>query len=146
MATDGNEAEEHAPDLLRAAQAEHSAGRIDAALGLARRAIDIDLGFADAWVYLGTTLITRKLSFFEGLAALDEALALAPTDAGVNYSAGWCYEFVAHRLARQPAAGLDARELFERAAGYLRRCIELEPEPGLKEDAEDLLEAIENRR
>ncbi len=77
--------------LLRQAQDLHAAGRIDEALATARRAIEAAPDFADAWMYLGTTLITKRLAFQQGLEAIDRSLALAPDDPGVNYSAGWCY-------------------------------------------------------
>ncbi len=97
-------------------------------------------------MYLGTTLITRRLAFLEGLKALEHASALAPDDAGVAYSMGWCYEFVAYRLEKQATKPYrDPIELYERAAERLRHCIALDPEPGLQEDARDLLDSIEVR-
>ncbi len=141
---DTNTAE--ARTVLLRAQQEHSAGKIDEAIADARRAISLAPTLHDAWVYLGTTLITRKLNFEAGLGALEKALALAPDDPGVQYSAGWCYEFVAYRLSRQDGPPFrDPEELFRLAADHLRRCIELDPEPGLEEDAADLLQSIEDR-
>ena len=132
--------------VLLEALHEHSAGKIDEAIAGARRAISLAPALYDAWVYLGTTLITRRLGFEAGLAALEHALALAPDDPGVQYSAGWCYEFVAYRLARQGGQPFrDPEELLRLAADHLRRCIALDPEPGLKEDAQDLLQSIEDR-
>jgi tetratricopeptide (TPR) repeat protein len=131
--------------LLQMAKERHAANS-EEALALARRAIKVAPDLADAWSYLGTTLITRRLDFSNGLAALDRSAELAPDDPGVNYTLGWCYEFVAYRLSRQGSGAGDPEELFDRAARYLRHCIELNPEQGLKEDAEDLLAAIENRR
>ena len=132
--------------LLQGAQEKHAAGRIDEALELARQAIGVAPELADAWAYLGTTLITRRLDFASGLAALERAAQLAPDDPAVNYTLGWCFEFVAYRLSRPGSGGQDSDEFFERAAKHLRRCLELNPEQGLKEDAEDLLAAIEDRR
>ena len=141
---DGNTFE--ARRVLIRALLEHAAGKIDEAIAGARRAIDLDPALADAWSYLGTTLTTRKLDFAAGLAALEKALALAPDDPGVQYSAGWCYEFVAYRLSRLGVRPFrEPDELFRLAADHLRRCIELDPEPGLKEDARDLLQSIEDR-
>jgi tetratricopeptide (TPR) repeat protein len=132
--------------LLRLAQQAHTAGRIDEALATVRRAVELDPSFADAWVYLGTTLVTRKLDFAAGLVALERALALAPDDPGVQYSLGWCYEFVAYRLSRQDGRHFrDPNELLRLAALHLKRTIELDPEPGLKDDAADLLQSIEDR-
>ena len=132
--------------LLRAAQKEHEAGRIDAALALALQAKGVDPDFAPARLYEGTTLITRKLDFPAGLAAIESALALAPDDPGMQYSAGWCYEFVAYRLARAGGRPLrDPDELFQIAAVHLERCIALDPEAKLREDAEGLLQSIRER-
>jgi tetratricopeptide (TPR) repeat protein len=138
--------DEAAREKLRQAQRLHSENRIDEALQEAREAIRMAPGLAEAWMYLGTTLITRKLLFPQGLEALERAIELAPDDPGVQYSAGWCYEFVAYRLSRQATKPYrDPDELFELAMEHLRRCIELEPEQGLQEDAEDLLASIEAR-
>jgi hypothetical protein len=71
---------------------------------------------------------------------------LAPDDAGVAYSLGWCLEFVAYRLEKENRrTALDPIELYERAAVELQRCIDLKPEQGLADDAADLLAAIEQR-
>lgn len=139
-------AQDEARNLLREAQDAHTAGDIPAAIELARRAIDLWPEFTEAWMYLGTTLVTRRLAFQEGLAALERAGELAPEDPGVQYSLGWCYEFVAYRLTKQSTHPFrDPDELWGIAANYLRRCIELNPEQGLREDAEDLLASIEAR-
>ncbi len=131
---------------LRKAHALHEQRHIDDAIAAAREAIDAWPEYVDAWSYLGTTLITRRLAFAEGLAALERAYELAPDDAGIVYGLGWCYEFVAYRL--QHAGGTPYRdpiELFRLAAAMLQRCIDLNPEKGLREDAEDLLASIESR-
>ena len=136
--------EQAAREHLKRAQELHTEGRIDEALQEARRAVDAWLGFVEAWMYAGTTLVTRKLAFREGLAALERALALAPDDPGVNYSLGWCYEFVAYRLEKQATTPYrNPLQLYGLAAHFLQRCIELQPEQGLLEDAEDLLASIE---
>lgn len=128
------------------AHALHSEGRIDDAIATARRAIELDPAYVDAWSYLGTTLVTRKLRFEDGLAALERAYELAPDDAGIVYGLGWCYEFVAYRLQKtggQPYR--DPIELYQKAAVLLQRCIDLNPEKGLRDDAADLLSSIEAR-
>jgi tetratricopeptide (TPR) repeat protein len=131
--------------LLRAHEL-HAERRIDESIAAAREAIALQPNYVDAWSYLGTTLITRKLAFAEGLAALEQAEALAPDDAGIVYGLGWCYEFVAYRLERQPSTPYrDPTELYKLAAAKLQRCIDLDPEQGLREDAEDLRAAIEVR-
>jgi tetratricopeptide (TPR) repeat protein len=135
-----------ATELLRQAQEQHSQGHIDQALASARTAIDTQPDYVEAWMYLGTTLITRRLAFADGLAALERASALAPDDPGVAYSMGWCYEFVAYRLEKQATKPYrDPLELYRLAADRLRHCIELDPEQGLKDDAQDLLDSIEAR-
>jgi tetratricopeptide (TPR) repeat protein len=138
--------EDEARTLLMRAHALHAERRIDEALAAAREAIAIRPHYVDAWSYLGTTLITRKLAFAEGLDGLEHAESLAPNDAGIVYGLGWCYEFVAYRLERQAAAPYrDPTELYRLAAAKLQRCIDLDPEQGLREDAEDLRAAIEVR-
>ena len=135
-----------AAELLARAQELHSQGNIDDALVTARSAIEAQPDHVEAWMYLGTTLITRRLAFVEGLSSLEHASALAPDDPGVAYSMGWCYEFVAYRLEKQAMKPFrDPIELYELAAERLRHCIALDPEPGLQEDAHDLLVGIEDR-
>jgi tetratricopeptide (TPR) repeat protein len=134
---------EDAQTALQHAQELHSAGRIDEALAEARRALDSDPDYVAALSYLGTTLVTRKLDYARGLEALERALALAPDDPGVHYSLGWLYEFVAYRLEKQAQKPYrDPLQLYQLAADRLRACIALDPEQGLREDAEDLLESI----
>ena len=133
-------------DLLMRAHSLHSEGQIDDAIATARQAIEVDPTYVNAWSYLGTTLITRKLRFEDGLAALERAYELAPDDAGIVYGLGWCYEFVAYRL--QKAGGTPYRdpiELYRLAAAMLQLCIDLNPEQGLRDDAADLLASIETR-
>lgn len=139
MPIPADEAETH----LKRAHELHGNHRIDEAVDEARAALLLRPDYVEALTYLGTTLITRRLSFREGLAVLEQAVAAAPADAGVRYSMGWCYEFVAYRLEKQATKPYrDPIELYELAAANLQRCIDLDPEPGLKADAEDLLEAI----
>jgi tetratricopeptide (TPR) repeat protein len=131
---------------LRRAQELHTQGSIDAALQEASAAIEAWPEFVEGWMYYGTTLVTRRLAFPEGLTALERALELAPDDPGVNYSLGWCYEFVAYRLEKQSTRPYrDPLELYRLAAHHLQRCIDLNPEQGLQDDAQDLLMSIEAR-
>lgn len=135
-----------AAERLKRAQDAHAAGRIDEALAEARAALASSPGYVPAMTYLGTTLITRRFAFAEGLQVLEAAVVEAPEDAGAWYSLGWCQEFVAYRLSKLATTPYrDPYALWAEAAESLRRCIALEPEPGLKEDAEDLLESIEPR-
>ncbi len=132
--------------------ARHEGGDIAGALAEARRALELAPDFADARSYLGSTLVTRQGRYAEGLAELERAREAAPEDPAVYYTLGWCYEFVAHRLSRRPqpsakggsasGGGLDRLELYRKAEAYLRRCLELNPEGKLKDDAEDLLSSI----
>jgi len=69
-----------------------------------------------------------------------------PRRPGALYSLGWCYEFVAYRLEKQPGRPYrDPAQLYELAAATLQRCIDLEPDPGLQDDAEKLRDTILDR-
>ena len=131
-----------ARDSLKAAMALHAQGDIDGALAEARNAIEAAPEFSEAHAYLGSTLITRKGRFAEGLEALARAEAAAPDDATLQYTLGWCCEFVAHRVSRRPQPGLDPDELYQRAEAHLRRCLELRPDVKIRDDAKDLLATI----
>ncbi len=131
-----------ARDSLKAAMVLHAQGDIDGALAEARNAIEAAPTFAEAHSYLGSTLITRKGRFAEGLDALEQAEAASPDDATLQYTLGWCCEFVAHRVSRRRQAGLDLDELYRRAEAHLRRCLELRPDAKIRDDAKDLLSSI----
>jgi tetratricopeptide (TPR) repeat protein len=96
--------------------------------------------------HLAMVLVTRQRRHAEGLALIDRATVLRPDDAGLWYAAGWCYEFAAHEIRRRPPArsSLDPRRLYEHAAQAFRRCLALHPEGKLVDDAEDLLDHVEN--
>ena len=69
-----------------------------------------------------------------------------PDDAGIVYGLGWCFEFVAYRLQKMPGRPYrDPIQLYQKAAALLQRCIDLNPEKGLRDDAADLLASIEAR-
>lgn len=131
-----------ARDLLRSAMTRHEANDIAGALEDARRALALAPDFADARSYLGSTLVTRRGRYAQGLAELERAREAAPDDPAIYYTLGWCYEFAAHGLSRRPRPGLDPNELYEKAEAYLRRCLDLDPRDKLKDDAEDLLSSI----
>ena len=131
-----------ARDRLREAMARHERGDIAGALAEARRALKLAPDFADARSYLGSTLVTRRGRFAEGLAELERAREAAPEDPAIYYTLGWCCEFAAHGLSRRPRAGLDPQELYRKAEAYLRRCLELKPEGKMRDDAQDLLASI----
>jgi len=135
---------ERARERLREAMARHERGDIGGALAEARRAIELAPGFADARSYLGSTLVTRRGDYRRGLEELERAAQLAPDDPAVQYTLGWCYEFVAHRIARRRERypNLDPDELYRKAEQALRRCLELDPPGKLKGDAQDLLASI----
>ena len=122
--------------------ARHECGDIDGALKEARHALALARDYADARSYLGSTLVTRKGRYADGLAELERAREAAPNDAAVLYTLGWCYEFVAYRLSRRAEPELDPQELWRKAEEYLRRCLELNPRGKLRDDAQDLLSTI----
>ena len=135
-----------AREALRHAQGLHGNGQIDDALNEARRAIAIAPAYVEALTYLGTTLITRRLAFADGLELLERAAELAAADASVHYSLGWCYEFVAYRLEKASGRPYrDPYELYELAAAELQRCLGSGPDKGMRDDAQDLLDSIERR-
>ena len=140
-----------AREHLRAAMARHEEGDIEGALAEARAALELAPQFADARSYLGSTLITKQGRYAEGLAELERAREAALDDPALHYTLGWCYEFVAYRLARArrrtrggtaAGGGLEPAELYHKAEASLRRCLELRPEAKLKDDAKDLLSSI----
>lgn len=131
-----------ARDHLKAALTLHADGDVDAALAEAQRAIESSPAFADAHSYIGSTLITRKGDYSGGLEALDAAERAAPSDPTLQYTIGWCCEFVAHRVSRRPQPGLDPDELYEQAERHLRRCLKLNPDDKIRDDAKDLLSSI----
>ncbi len=120
----------------------HERGDIDDAIAEAQKAIELDPAFAEALSYLGSTLVQRKGQFTDGLEYLAKAVDAAPDDPSIHYTAGWCCEFVAHRVGRRPRPGLDPGELYARAEQHLRRCLELGPDGKMRDDAKDLLSAI----
>ena len=120
----------------------HEQGNIEEAIEEARRALDVAPDFADALSYIGSTLITRKGQYAEGLGELKKALTAAPDDPSIHYTAGWCNEFVAHRVSRRPQPGLDPAELYARAEQQLRRCLDLNPDGKIRDDAKDLLSSV----
>ena len=120
----------------------HAQGDIDGALAEVRKAIEAAPAFAEAHSYLGSTLITRKGRFAEGLESLAQAEAASPDDPTLQYTLGWCCEFVSHRISRRPQAGLDPDELYRHAEAHLRRCLELRPDAKIRDDAKDLLATI----
>ena len=116
--------------------------RIEGALTKARAALELAPQFPEALSYLGATLVARAGRYEEGLTILEQAVAAAEDDATIHYTMGWNYEFVAYRVSRRPQRGLDSDQLFRKAESSLRRCLELEPEVKIKEDAQDLLSSI----
>ena len=110
-----------------------------------QRALDLDPDYVEALEHMATHLITRSRKYAEGLALIERATALQPEDAGIWYALGWCTEFAAHELHRRASSTeLDVHTLYERAAAAFRQCLALNPEGKLVDDAEDLLDHIEN--
>lgn len=124
----------------------HSAGEIRAAVAAAARAVELAPGFAEAHAYLGNTLVTRQRRFADGLAALRLATELAPRDATILYTTGWCHEYVAHALARprgsHQAVAEDAPTLYATARGYFFRALSAGPDDQLRGDIEDMLDVV----
>ena len=137
---------EDAQALLQRAMTLHAGGEIDAALAAAEEAVGLDPTFAEAHAYLGNTLVTRKRRFADGLAALERARAVAPRDATIAYTTGWCLEFVANALARPKAAHqavtASAEELYAAARAVMLEALELDPDDQLRGDIEDILDVI----
>src|SRR5688572_20445882 len=94
-------ASEAAQEHLKRAHGLLSERRTDEALAEARQALELVPDYVNALTMYGTTLVTRKLAFREGLEALERAVAVEPENAGAWYSLGWCEEFVAYRLEKQ---------------------------------------------
>jgi tetratricopeptide (TPR) repeat protein len=132
--------------LLRDAMNLHSAGRIDAALKTARRAVALAPRFAEAHVYLGNTLVTRQRQFADGLAALRHAIELSPNDATTIYTTGWCEEYVANALERprhpHQAVAEDAPMLYAAARAHFLQALAANPDDQLKADIEDMLDVV----
>ena len=135
--------------LLRQAMGLHSSGDVDGAIAIARQAIAVAPGFAEAHAYLGTTLVTRTRAFKDGLASLARAAALAPADVGRLYTLGWCQEFAAQAMARGGHRGrhqpMDrtSDELYAAAkANMLSARALCDPEDAILGDIEDVLDYI----
>jgi tetratricopeptide (TPR) repeat protein len=137
---------EETRSLLREAMSQHTAGRIDAALSTARRAIKLAPSFAEAHAYLGNTLVTRQRQFADGLAALRHAVELAPEDATILYTTGWCEEYVANALERprhrHQVVDQDAGTLYSLARTHFLRALDVNTDPLLKGDIEDMLDVV----
>lgn len=131
---------------LQRAMALHSSGEIDRALEAGARSVELSPEFADAHAYLGNTLVTRKRRFRDGLAAMDRAAELAPGDAAILYTAGWCHEYVANALerprTRHQAVEQDAPTLYAIARDYFLRALDADPDDQLKGDIEDMLDVV----
>jgi tetratricopeptide (TPR) repeat protein len=138
---------DEAQALLSEAMALHSRDDIDRALAKAHAAIERAPEFGEAYAYLGNTLVTRRRQFADGLAAMEQAIALLPEDATVRYTLGWCREFVAHAIERGRGGSFqsisdDAPTLYSRARETFLHALALDPDPGLRGDIEDMLDVI----
>jgi len=146
LAADTPPVSEAARSVLKRAMALHSSGEIDRALETAREAVEVAPGFADAHAYLGNTLVTRKRRFRDGLAAMNHAAELAPGDAAILYTAGWCHEYAANALERprtpHQAVNEDAETLYATAKAYFLRALNADPDDQLRGDIEDMLDVV----
>jgi tetratricopeptide (TPR) repeat protein len=137
---------EQARALLREAMSLHAAGRIDAALATAARATSVAPTFAEAYAYLGNTLVTRQRQFADGLQALHHAAELAPEDATILYTTGWCEEYVANALDRprrpHQAVAEDAPTLYVAARAHFLQALDANPDDQTKADIEDMLDVV----
>ena len=131
---------------LREAMRLHARDEVDAAIAAAEALVARVPDFCEAHAYLGNTLVTRKRRFADGLAALERAAALCPRDAGILYTLGWCREYVANALEKpraphQPVAH-DAATLYALTTEAMLAALDLDPEPGLRGDIEDILDVV----
>jgi len=77
---------------------------------------------------------------------IEHAVSIKPADPGLWYALGWLAEFVAHESQRRSSAPApDVRALYLRAEAAFQRCLGLQPEGKLKDDAEDLLDHVQNQ-
>jgi tetratricopeptide (TPR) repeat protein len=131
---------------LRSAMTLHGLGQIDAALKIAEEAVERWPDYGQALSYLGQTLITRKRRFADGLAILARAVAAAPHDPYILYTAGWCEEFIANALERPKGAhqpvGEHPRYYYAQAKQHMLAALALDPEDKLRGDVEDILDVI----
>lgn len=137
---------EQARSLLREAMQRHAASQIDTAIAKAKQATRLAPAFADAHAYLGNTLVTRKRRFADGLAFLRHAVELAPDDATILYTTGWCEEYVANALERprrqHQAVTEDAPTLYASARQHLFRALAAHPDAQMRGDIEDMLDVV----
>ncbi len=146
MSTGPDKPSGEARALFQRALERHAARDVAGSIALARQAIALDPAYPEALEHLGTLLVTRRRAYGEGLEMMERAAAARGDDPGLWYSLGWCCEFAAHELARRAGdvPDLEPRQLYERAAEAFRRCLGLHPEGKLADDAEDLLDHVEN--
>jgi tetratricopeptide (TPR) repeat protein len=131
--------------LFERARERHAARDFRESVRLLREALALAPDHVEALEMLGTTLVTRRRRYAEGLELLERTVQLRPDDPGLWYGIGWCREFAAHESRRRAGdPDIDPRALYESAADAFRRCLELKPEGKLEGDAEDLLDHVEN--
>ena len=121
-----------AAQALRHAMQLHAGGQIDAALAQASEVVERWPEYAQAFSYLGQTLVTRKRRFADGLAVLDRAVELGGNDPYILYSAAWCREFAANAIERPKGAHQAVKEkpaqLYTKAHDELLRALTLDPD------------------
>jgi len=135
-----------AQKYLKLAMQYHAKSSIESAVAMVHKAIAIDPDFAEAYAYLGNTLVTRTRQFDEGLQALRHAIKLAPKDSTILYTTGWCEEYVANALEKprrkHQAVPENAEELYAVAKLHFLKALKFTSDPQLIGDIEDMLDVV----
>ena len=76
--------------LVAQSQDEAARGNLDAALDMARQAVEKDPAFAEAWKQQGNVLL-KKQAYEEAVQSLKTAAQIKPQDAGAWLDLGWAY-------------------------------------------------------
>ncbi len=136
----------NAQKYLKSAMQYHAKSSIRSAIEMAHKAIDIDPSFAEAYAYLGNTLVTRTRQFDEGLQSLRHAIKLSPEDTTILYTTGWCEEYIANALEKprlkHQAVPENSKELYTVARLHFLKALELTSDPQLIGDIEDMLDVV----
>tara|TARA_B100000029_G_C17608988_1_gene968589 strand:+ start:934 stop:1401 length:468 start_codon:yes stop_codon:yes gene_type:complete len=136
----------NAQRYLKSAMQYHAKSSIQSAIKMVHKAIAIDPDFAEAYAYLGNTLVTRTRQFDQGLQALRHAVKLAPEDATILYTTGWCEEYIANALEKprhkHQAVPENSKELYIKARLHFLEALKLTSDLQLIGDIEDMLDVV----